>query len=115
MVYPEDAVSVRAPGCVWASGAGRHGFVSSRADLPARHLGRERHAVRATDELHRSLVRRRALTTADSELYAEQLFTALLDRAVQAGLLVHEPDPEARGAVAAGRDFLATHRTGGRR
>ena len=114
LVYPDDAVSIRAPGCVWASGAGRHGFVSLDVEPTFLHGISAASGMRfvpraALPSLSRAAA---ALATADSELYAEQLLTALLDRVVQAGLLVHEPDPEARGAVAAGRDFLAIHLDG---
>lgn len=111
LVYPDDAVSIRAPGCVWASGPGRHGFVSLDVE-PAFLRGISaapgmRFAPRAAlPSLRRAAA---ALAAADSELYAEQLLTGLLDRVVDAGLLVHEPDPEASRAVAAGREFLATN------
>ena len=114
LAYPEEAVSVRAPGCVWASRPGRHGFVSLDIE-PALLCGISassgmRFAPRAA--LPSISGTAAALTTADSSLHAEQLLTGLLARVVRAGLLVHEPDPDSSGAVAAGREYLASHLSG---
>jgi AraC-like DNA-binding protein len=114
LVYPDDAVSVRAPGCVWASGPGRHGFLSVDVE-PA--LLRGISAASGMRFVPRPALpslagAAAALAAAESTLHAEQLLTQLLDRVVEAGLLVHEPDPEASGAVAAGRDYLAIHLSG---
>lgn len=112
-VYPGDAVSVRTPGCVWASRAGRHGFVSIDVD-PSRLAGITapagmRFAPRvALPSIHRAAA---TLAAADSTLYAEQVLTQLLDAVVAAGLLRHEPDPDDSRAVAVGREYLAAHLT----
>lgn len=114
VTYPSDAVSVRAPGCVWASGPGRHGFVS--IDVDTTRLGGiavtagMRFVPRAAlPSIGRAAT---ALVAADSTLYAEQVLTQLLESAVAAGLLRQEPDPDGRRAVAAGREYLAAHVAG---
>lgn len=114
LVYPADAVSVRAPHCVWASGAGRHGFVS--LDIEP-HLLRGISAASGMRFAPPAALpsipgAAAALAAADSTLHAEQLLTGLLDRVVHAGLLVHEPDPDSSRAVAAGREYLAAHLAG---
>jgi AraC-like DNA-binding protein len=114
LVYPEDAVSVRSPGCVWASRPGRQGFVSVDIEPALLHGISAAPGMRfAPPAALPSIVRAAdALTAADSSLYAEQLLTQLLSSVVGAGLLEHEPDPDATGAVAVGRDYLHTHLAG---
>jgi hypothetical protein len=117
LVYPDDAVSIRAPGCVWASGAGRHGFVSLDIEPTFLHGISAASGMRfvpraALPSLSRAAA---ALAPADSELYAEQLLTALLDRVVQARLLVHQPTRRREGrSRPVGTSWPSTW-TGGRR
>jgi AraC-like DNA-binding protein len=114
LVYPDDAVSVRAPGCVWASRPGRHGFVSLDIEPEMLHGISAASGMRFAPRAALPSISRAAgaLAAADSTLHAEQLLTSLLARVVGAGLLVHEPDPDSSGAVVAGRDYLASHLAG---
>lgn len=114
LVYPGDAVSVRGPGCVWASGPGRHGFVSIDIE-PARLAGiSAASGIRFAPSAALPSIDRAAtaLAAADSTLHAEQLLTQLLSAVVATGLLHHEPAPDTSRAVAAGQEYLDTHLLG---
>ena len=114
LVYPDDSVSVRAPGCVWASRPGRHGFVSLDIEPELLRGISAASGMRFTPRAALPSIARAAaaLAAADSTLHAQQVLTAVLDRVVHAGLLVHEPDADSTRAVAVGREFLATHLAG---
>ena len=114
VTYPADAVSVRAPGCVWASGPGEHGFVSIDVH-PGRLAGiSTAPGMRFVNQAALPSISRAAaeLVAAESTLHAEQLLTSLLGSVVAAGLLRHEPDPDRTDAVAIGREYLAAHVAG---
>lgn len=114
LVYPADSVSVRAPGCVWASRPGRHGFVS--IDIEPSHLAGLRSGAGMRFAHQRTLPSlprvAAALATAESALLAEQILTQLLDAVIDSGLMAYGPDPGRSDAVAVSRAFLAENLTG---
>lgn len=116
--YPSDSVSLRAPGCVWSSHEGVHGFVSVDIDP----------ALLPEDGVHGTMafvgsrtlpdigVLARRLTSAEDKLQAEEVVTDLVASVLATGALGGDALRDcagARGAVDDARDFLAAN-LGGR-
>ncbi len=109
--YPADSVSVRSPGCVWASEDGVHGFVSidvPRTLLPPDWEGAAMtfmspHVVPDVATVARRLI------TADDGLEVDEVLAQLLDAIFASGALDSDlaRDPAGPGtAVSAACEFL---------
>ena len=111
LVYPGDSVSVRTPGCVWASEPGMHGFVSIdvASELlpddvrgqPMSFLGRNSFPDVADTA--------RRLLDADDPFAAEEILTSLLGAVFSTAVLasdVIERDTAAPHEVADACEFL---------
>lgn len=115
--YPANSISLRAPGCVWASGDGVHGFLSvdiAPELLPADGV----HGTMAFVGRHSlpdlRLVARR-LAAAEDELQAGEAVTDLVSAVLATGALESEALLDSAGpcdAVDTARDFLAAHLEG---
>jgi AraC-like DNA-binding protein len=112
--FPADSVAVRAPGCVWASLDGVHGFISIDIAvdlLPESGIAGTmgfvgRHSVPDLGTVVRRLV------TAESALESEEIVTQLIAATVGSGAVASDGvrDPGgARRAVDDARDFLAAN------
>jgi AraC-like DNA-binding protein len=97
--YPADSVSLRAPGCVWASEAGLHGFVS--VDVPAERLPPDWSGVPMGFLGRRALpdvaAAARQIIAASDALEADEVLTGLLD-AVFAGEVLRSDDARSGAA-----------------
>ncbi len=104
--YPADAVSVRTPGCVWASEAGVHGFVSidvAPGLLPDDWTGAPM-AFAARRALPDVVGVARRITGAADTLEAEETLAGLLDALCRNGLLGSDEARSGAGPAAAVAD-----------
>lgn len=111
VVYPADSVSLRAPGCVWASGEGMHGFVSIDVAPELLPPGVEGRGMTFVNRGSMPDVARaaRSLVEADEPMGADEVLTQLLDAVLHSEIFgdcaVSETAAPA-GAVADACDFL---------
>jgi AraC-like DNA-binding protein len=115
--YPTDSVSLRAPGCVWASGEGVHGFLSLDVApelLPADGI-RGTMAFVGRHALPDLRMVARRLAVADDDLQAGEVVADLVAAVLATGALESEALRDSAGprdAVDTARDFLAANLDG---
>jgi AraC-like DNA-binding protein len=114
VVYPANSVSLRVPGCVWASETGVHGFVSidvAGKSMPADWTGGPM-AFTGPGSLPDLAQVAQRLVRADDPLDADEILTQLLDSVVATEAFTSETvrDPSGpEGAVADACDFLRSN------